>query len=331
MNCSAMRKEEHKIILNDLYESIIVRNGKRSNRLRVISGYASPIFLRRVKKDFPSLAIELFIGMSQEGISKNDHIEFKSICSEFRDISVFYQVEGMLTHRKLLEFSSDYSSKVYVGSSNFSENGFFKNNELMVNIHYDVSSIFESQYLRSLKCDDEKVEENIKFYLDTAFEEKSEILYNSKDTKNNLLEDIQNYIYMQAPNRNIIEKYNTFSLEVVLDEQQNPHWKKSGINAWTVGTTPHLLQTPKLFFDKIFPVRSKFKVVTSEFVFEAELKGDFHKELVFLNGNIYEYIRGKIGLQEKRPISREDLVKFGNTKLKFVKVDDYLFEMIFCK
>lgn len=327
MNSSVMRKEVLTIILHDLYESILAKNGKNSRRLRVIAGYASSGFLRRVKKDFPELEIELYIGMYKDGISLNDHHEFMNLCSEFNDVSVFYQVREKPTHIKLIEFSSDYSSKVYVGSANFSDNGFFKHKELMINIYYDASSLFDIQLSKSLKCDNKNIRDFIKFYLDNNSDKKTVIVDDDKTPHETLKEDVKNYMYRYSTGGEPIELNNSFKLELVLEEEYNPHWEKTGINAWTNGKTPHLLQTPKDFFDKIFPVGKVFKIVTDEFVFEAELGGDFNRELVFLNGDIYEYIRGKIGLKEKRAISRKDLVEYGQTSLRFVKVRDGLYEM----
>lgn len=317
------RLEELPIILTNLYEAIIGTNSN-AEKMRVISGYASPVFLRRVKRDYPSMKIELFIGMSQKGINKKNHDEYIGICKDFNDIDVYYQVSGNYTHRKIVEFNYINRQKVYIGSANFTENGFIKQKELMVNIHYNVNDLFVLQKEMSVKCQDERVPDLIPLYnedLNSNVESEEEV--------DNTQEDLKSHLINGSIQRHANYQDNTFDIEIVFDSKFDPHWESNGINAWTDNKVPYLLQTPKQFFDTIFPRDSIFKIITNEFIFEARLQGDFYRELVILNGNIYEYVREKIGLIERRPITREDLLEYGNTKFRFTKVNDFLFEMIF--
>ena len=104
---------------NDLYKKIICKEASRFNYLRIISGYGSADFLRRVNRDFPELQIDLFIGMYKEGFSINSHKKFIEIMTEYPDVQVYYQYEGKSTHIKLIEFSDKMKRSTYVGSDNF--------------------------------------------------------------------------------------------------------------------------------------------------------------------------------------------------------------------
>ncbi|SFC00160.1 PLD-like domain [Alkalibacterium subtropicum] len=324
-----MHWEELAIILNDLYNSIIMNNSKSHSKLRVITGYASPIFLRRVKRDFPELAVELYIGMAREGISQKSHQQFLEISDTYSNVNVYYQVKGVPTHRKLLEFYSNVSRKVYVGSANFTENGFLRQNELMINIHYNPSQLFLEQNNVSLNCNHENITDYIKLIEDESLKEDNEYVVDNKETENIIKEELKTGINHKVSYSEKIDFNASFEIEAVLDPHHNRHWETTGLNAWMNNRSPYIMQTPKLFFDTIFPVGVRFKIITKEFVFEAELQGDFNKELVITNGNIYEYVREKINLKERRPISKDDLINYGNTKFRFTKINDYLFKMTF--
>src|SRR5699024_4618550 len=115
-----------------LYNKILVNNFKRYKSIRVISGYASPTMVRRVIKSFPDVHILLYIGMTQEGISEQNHQDYLQITASYPNIQIYYQYKGSLNHIKLIEFYNDTDCKVYVGSANFTENGYLNQKELKI-------------------------------------------------------------------------------------------------------------------------------------------------------------------------------------------------------
>ncbi|OTO30526.1 phospholipase D family protein, partial [Enterococcus sp. 3C8_DIV0646] len=158
-----------KLLTDKLYERIFINEYKQSTQLRVISGYASPEFLERVLREFCG-KISLYIGMSEhDGIAIKNHQRFVELCNRFGSrLKVYYQIEGPPSHMKLIEFTSLTTKSTYIGSANFSENGFFKQREVMTKVDSFNDSIFTYQELISRLCLDPDIDIFIPFYEDIS-------------------------------------------------------------------------------------------------------------------------------------------------------------------
>lgn len=333
------------LVTENLYHNIIEKEAPDFNELKIISGYGSSEFLANITSKYPHLKISLFLGMTQTnlGISKKNHDEFKKITELNNNILVYYQINGVPTHMKIVEFCLGETKKSYVGSANFTENGFINNRELMTLITDSTKELFCEQMKVSLLCTDETIDEHIFFYsenegtMESLIQEESSNY--SDEIKNKKLENPQGLRYTESDIvfkfRNVrstrnFSFFNIFEIEIVLNQINNPRWYDSGINSWVNGTTPSLLQTPKVFFDKIFPVGEIFEIIADDGqIYDAKLTGRFNKNLELINGNFYEYVRKRIGLNEKRPISREDLEIYGKTKVCFERIDELKYLMSF--
>lgn len=347
----------------NLYENIFGKIANNYTHLRIISGYASASFLSRVINDFPHLKIELFLGMTLHGVSKNNHLEFQSLIKRYENINVFYQIKGKPNHMKILEFSTKTSNKIFIGSANFSENGFFNHKEVLTEIDFLPESLFIDQVNDSLICNDKSINDFIKFY-DEDTNDLS--LVNDKiDSAASLVEVDECEVSNELENENVLQQnattisskikgnvgkrksikswsllrgridyeyYLSFEVTVILQRNNNPRWANKGINAWVDGRNPVLVQTPKLLFAKVFPCNEKFSIYTDDNkLFNAKLTGKFNGELEVLNFNLYDYIRERIGLVEKRPISYDDLVSNGYATMYFTRINHNEYKMSFNK
>lgn len=167
------------VFAENLYQNIIKIEAEKFSQLKVITGYASANFLLKIKNEFPLLKIKLFIGMASQGISIEDHSAYKLMMSESDFIQVYYQIKGAPTHIKLLNFSSKLAESTYIGSANFSSNGFGEQKELMAKIEFDSSELFEDQNSNSILCTSKEVEKYIKFYKATDTQMFSKEIFSS--------------------------------------------------------------------------------------------------------------------------------------------------------
>lgn len=332
------------LLTDNLYESIINTEAPSAEELRIISGYGSASFLKRVKQEYPHLKIDLFLGMTSQGISKRNHIGFKELTNTFEDIAVYYEVRGIPNHMKIVEFRSSEKTRTYLGSANFTENGFVNQKEVMTLIETNTDMLFEDQQQSSLICTDEEIERHVPIYLDDLIPgEESEVTIGKKSIEEN---ETTKYV-IETNKRKLTKKsfskeladlrsnsnkayYNRFEIEAVLEAKNSPRWDNTGINAWKDKKVPTLVQTPRLLFNKIFPVDEIFEIFADDGnKYMAKLTGRFDGELELINGNIYEYVKKRINLNEHRPISREDLERFGNTKIQFERIDKLKYLMSF--
>lgn len=331
------------IFIDNLYEGIIRLEAKKNTDLKVISGYASGTFLKKVCKEFPYLNIRLYIGMTSQGISKSDHEIYCSLTMHNPFVHVYYQTAQISTHMKVIDFKSTDGHSVYVGSANFSENGFVNQREIMVQVKDSMSSVFQYQHAISTICIHEDIEKKIAILPDEIFK-----LVNSSNNSDKLQEDdtieyvVHNGNSTKKKKTNYIKRfrsirsnadpnyYQKFSIEIVQDNITNPRWKDTGINAWVNKKTPILSQKAGIFFDQVFPKDEKFKLYTDDDkIFHGILTGRFNSELKLLDGNFYEYIKERIKLQTFRPISHEDLMEYGVTKLFFERINKNEYIMSF--
>ncbi|MEC6749230.1 restriction endonuclease PLD domain-containing protein [Marinilactibacillus sp. XAAS-LB27] len=322
------------MLINNLYENMIEKNSVASNELKVITGYGSANFVKRVLLDFSDLKVTLFIGMSLEGISQNNHKNFLLLSEEFQGrLEVYYQINKPNTHIKLYSwYYKRYNIINYAGSANFTENGFFNNKEILISFNDSVENVFEEQKKNSLLCNDVRISEFIDFYDDESIEQ--EDVSSEDSTDENLLTirvEEQTVVKTKVPStrsllgdKRIIDK---FTIPILLKTETSS--ATTGINAWNRGKQqPYLKQSPNYPFSKYFPLDKKIRFITDDNkILVGIIRGSKDKQLEF-DPNIYEYIAERIGLYEKRPIIFKDLVHYGESNVVISKITDteYLFD-----
>lgn len=331
-----------------LYQKIFEEYANRFTQLRVISGYGSSKFLKKVIKEFPHLNVQLFLGMTAEGVSFENHNGYLLTCSQRDQTEVFYQITGVSNHMKILEFSNGYDKKIFIGSANFTENGFIYQREIMTEIADNLDFLFAEQMNQSLACTEKNIGDFINFYTEQEkpFEQQKEIEDGTIDNLDELntvvtdnlaaattILDKQNIYY----NKLILLKkridfgyYNRFALPIVLPSSSNHRWASTGINAWKEQKKPVLEQPSKLLFKNIFPEGEEFKIYTDDdLIFYAKLSGKFNRQLELLNGDLYRYILERLELEENQPICYEDLLEKNQTLLYFERINFSEFYMSF--
>ncbi len=327
-----------KVVKHNLYETIILCYGKEAVHLNIITGYCSPSFVEKVVSDLPHLSMDLYIGMSQEGIPRNSHDAYVKLTKNEK-VNIFYQDKGYSpTHIKLLEFTYQKSSKVsFIGSSNFTENGFIHNRELMIITKEDVSSIFEEQKEYSLICTLPNIEEYVPIVINkvdfdvlTTNEldsgSSNELIVTEEFLKDfkvtmSLLKDSANWRW-----------FDNIQINLVLPIEQDRYYKKSGLNAkFLDGQQAYIKEGNSRFrFSKFFPTDCEFTIYTDDgYKFQAQLRGNFSRELHFKDVDIHRYFLYRLKLKENTVITYHHLKEYGRTSVNFFKYKKNTFIMDF--
>lgn len=316
---------------NDLFENIFTTYGSKSNYLKIISGYASATFLERIITQFPKMKIDLYIGMSSQGISITNHENYKNLVQQNEHVKVYYQFVGNPTHMKIYEFQTVTGDVQFVGSANFSENAFDKQREILCEVHENFDDLFDIQKSISLKCDNAKINEFIDFYVDESLNENS-MEYTTKITNpeksNSLIEDIKNpeknslITNENLKNLRIRSLYSTkfpiFDLEIVLAPTNQVLWASEGINARLDGKRPSI----KVNNVDYFPENKVLELETPDGrMFNAELIGRFNNELAFIDTDIDTFVKQTIGFDGEL-ISRALLENYGRTAIHFERLSE---------
>ncbi|MFC5602451.1 restriction endonuclease PLD domain-containing protein [Sporosarcina koreensis] len=135
-------------------------------RIRILSGYASSAFLMHILTNYPDLEIELIIGMARTGgINRWDHIRYQEIAYSNQMITISYQRETPGIHTKIYHWDDPFggNSITFIGSANFSWNGFRDQNELLAQVDYpNIEDVFD--VAETIDCRDSNVENYIRFF-----------------------------------------------------------------------------------------------------------------------------------------------------------------------
>lgn len=318
-------------ITENLFETIIEKNIEKTSKLKIITGYSSANFVESIINHSPSVSIDLFIGMSQQGISKENHAKYLLISERFHNVNIFYQIKGNMTHIKLLDFKCQNTNKVYIGSANFSENGFTNQRELMVEVTNDTTDLFNEQVALSLLCTEKNIEKYISF-----FDDENNILKEykySENVKNNSsyktgittnLDNVKADLLKMRKQANP-KYYRKLEVELVLDELR---WEKTGINAKFDEKEPYLRTPNSQKFKQFFPEGNDIIIFAEDGnKYKGKLRGNFNREFVLIDISIYDYICNITNARSDEPISRNDLNDHGSTKITFERIDEFKFLM----
>ena len=320
----------------NLYENVIKKNASKSTSFKIITGYASYHFVEKILKEFPKLTICLFIGMSLQGIPKEDHEGYKKLMQKY-NIKIYYQIYGANTHIKAYKFVGENINEVLVGSANFTENGFVNNNELLTNINNGLNNLFVDQEKRSMLCTDKSILTYIQL-VDVGLES-DPLTTNKYINDNKVLENkskINELMKKNFPNYYNRYNFNYISVPIVVDEKANKNWDKEGINSLFNGlkSKPFLIMNNKNSkqLKEFLPSNERFVVYDfNDEILNCELSGEFNRELHFLNVNIYDYIQNILNLNETTPITYNHLKYLGYHFITFKKINDKEYLMTLSK
>lgn len=335
--------------IEDLYKKVIQEPAEYFNYLKVVSGYASAGFLKKVIADFPDHKVTLIVGMAPLGISVKNHEEFKKICTSFPKIKVFYQTETPPTHMKIYQWYFGESPGVsFIGSANFSEAGFLGQNEILSPMIDIFSTLIEDILSRSVFCLDEEVLSRIPLFEDIeSIKSSSEEFISRKPVNYDMLLLNRNYddnvfkskekkthnkvnLKKMLLNNLRLTPYNHITVELMLKD--DPHWESKALNVWT---RPHntksdsyinIERTNKLGETKwdFFSRNADIQVISDDDTqWIVRRAGEYGKELKVIEGiSFYEYFSHRLGITEERSLSYKDFYNYGRTNVDFYKLNE---------
>lgn len=324
-----------KFVNKNLYENIIHKNALISDKLRIVSGFASPQFSKKILDEYPHLLIDLFIGMTPHGLSEKNYDGFKELMEVTDRIKVYYQVELPVTHIKLYEFSKNKKIiGLYTGSANFTFNGFSEWHEGLVEFSGEVNSVFARQIETSIIANSEHLKDNL-----LIIEEETSLLYKFNEINNLIAEDSQFYnqddeeklenkqlslkrLYHSKVSQNSFEEIDI----PVLYENSKKH---SSINNDFIGKKVFLNQANGTSYEKIFPLGKKIELLTDDgIILHAKIPKNQARRLYF-DGNFREYLALRMNLDQKTLLTWNHLLNYGRTDIKIYKENENHFLLDF--
>lgn len=178
--------------------------------VQILSGYASPEFLVFILNRFPDLSIDLTIGMiPKDKIFESNHSAFVDLMSRYPQLTVSYVTSSQPNHSKIYHWlnSQTDETKTFVGSANFSINGFLINQETMLQSNELTDEDLSTNLLTTLCTSEEAISfvkddlpleseiPNVKEYLALSVESKNaDLFYSEADL--NILGDYSDVVYM---------------------------------------------------------------------------------------------------------------------------------------
>ena len=262
------------ILTNDMFNHIF-NDLDYDTKLTVITGYTSGVFVKHFVETFPTINFRLFIGMSQNGITRTEHNMYINIVKKFPHAEIFYQYTDKPTHMKLIVKKKRRSVASYIGSANFSFNGFFEQRELMIPIEDDVSDIVKKQQEISISVEDPKAESLVV----GSSTELNGVLQEDLGFDKEKMQIFRRYVSSAGLYvRRNVEYFDSFKLELE---------RFSVVNGETKLIFPNHFKS-----HKFFPEKKKIVLYWKNSIFECIMTGRFNRELVFFGNEIMELIRG---------------------------------------
>jgi hypothetical protein len=308
------------MIKSRLYESALLdpcKNG--ANDLFIVSGYASATFTRRhiidlLAQSGPSNKVNLIIGMPKK---KTDHQGFLSLLDKHPDNFCGYYYEGKPSvHCKLYSwFEGDSPMYGFSGSANYSQYGFFEENQANQLTNDDPIQIrdYYNELLQSSIPIKEAVVDDIELFRkgglpDSLLPGEIEWIEEDKVVRISFLE-----------RKGIVSKKSSLNWGQRLDNhgnQREPNQAYLSIrqSARKEGFLPEKGFTFTMLTD------------TGESL-DCTVQQDGRKGVTttYNNSILGSYIRQRIRVDEDSPITVEDLESYGRTDFVLSKIDDETF------
>lgn len=286
-------------------------NGYRN--IKILSGYSSAAFLCHILNCYPKLNIELTIGMaSKDGIRRADHEQFTNIVNKNSNVTVKYHKSLPSIHTKIYHwFNEDdiNDSTSFIGSSNFSWNGFRDQIELMAEVNFsNIEDILNSS--DGISCKDPTVEEYIQL---------TDIVPIEKNNTNTL-DDITSSLTKNTP----------VKLPLLLKGNNKIH-ERSGLN-WgqREGREPNQAYIPvpiavhKSDPDFFPPYKHPFTLITDDgesFICVMSQAKRKAIETSFNNSILGKYFRKRLLVTLGEKVEVDDILNYGRTYVEIYKID----------
>ena len=321
------------------FEQYIVRDIYNSGyrNLKILSGNVSPILVTKILDEFSDLNLKIYVGMvSQDGISEFTHLAFQHLVKRYVNrLDVFYQITKPGQHSNVYYWENPLNlgldqKKVFVGSANFTLNGFYHRNEILVEHDGDVEQLFD--HLNIIDCTSTNVSEEIIIHHD----KESELIV--------LYEDEQLDIFSLTKDGELESYYESINIPLTIRGGDTP--PKSGIN-WGHNGRNGLRQPTRTGNEAYLSIskqvhrerphflpqrREKMLVLTDDGeMFVCKVAQEERKAIETCDNNsiLGAYIRQRIGVASGTFIETRDLIRYGRDSVQLTKIHEGLYLLNF--
>lgn len=318
---------------HNIYSSTLIEPSVSgvANKLFIVSGYASATFARRhivelIKKGNRSFEINLIIGMPSK---QNDHLAFLSLHTEFKGMFNGYYYQGKPpVHCKVYSwFNEDKPISGFAGSANYSQYGFFSEeqlNQLSIENPIEIKSLYDSLLKTSIFIPNHKkilpkghripkIASIAPGQIDWEIPEQR-VTISFLDTKGKV-PTTSGLNWGQRLEKRIHKKTGEVSF---VKREPNQAYLSIKKDARKIGFLPEHAYS--------------FSVITDDGnSFDCVVAQEGRKAIETTNDNslLGKYFRKRIGVPLSSPISVEDLEKYGRTDFTIEKIDEETFLLDF--
>jgi hypothetical protein len=322
-------------LTNDLFSEVFEKPYKDLGfrKLFVLSGYASPAFLHHVLNKYPDIQIRLIIGMAKkDGIPRWSNNEYKRLTKDTNRVKIYYYNGKPAIHSKLYHWfeknSLGNNSITFVGSSNFSWNGFRDQGELMVQADYNnIYNIIKTSFSSIIECVSPLVEDGIKLH---DFITKPKVIGNDQIK----IDFVQEKSVQIGTN---IEELQYIDLPLYI--KGNKIHEKSGLN-WgqRPGREPNQAYIPvstqvhKNSPDFFPELKEEFIIITDDGEEIICVMAQQNRKAIHSSRNnsiLGIYFRNRIGVSLGNKVDIEDLQNYGRDFVRIYKLDTETYYMDF--
>ncbi|TKI46248.1 restriction endonuclease PLD domain-containing protein [Lysinibacillus tabacifolii] len=305
--------------------------------LRVLSGYVSPIFIEHVLETYNELNLEVTVGMvPNDGLSTWQHWAFLRLMHLFTDrLSIFYQVSRPGNHRKVYHWQDPIlETKVFIGSANFTKNGFGRQREILVeSTCNNIDEIFSD--LDVIRCDNADVEEQVSLYKVLP----RRVVAPASPTSTG--EHPHEVVFEPAVVEVLSTPTHTYNEYVdisLVDKRTGEVPAKSGLNWGQREGRNHnqaYLSVKGVHGERpdfFPPLKAPFIMITDDgenlvcVMAQANRKAIHTRENNSIMG---AYFRRRLGLLDGAFVVTDDLVRYGRNSVRIYKIDDETYYMDF--
>lgn len=307
---------------NNLIEEILEKPAQSNDELIILSGYGSAKFLREVNEKLPGIKLTLIIGMASQGITKIDYEEYLSLCQEFDNITVKFQLEKPATHMKVYQWvNQGEPTECYIGSANFSYSGFLKNNEIMSKLEHNCLDLIHEYQSIALDCLMEGLDKKINLVSENIYKEELVELIDSSN-----FEQLPIRLNKEKLRNNQLKRYDydEYYTDVSLVFE-------NGLNRGLRNKLGSYIDIDKnlTFFDMHLPVGEIGVLEIDNLKFNIKREGPSGRRLYIVNDyyDFYQIILALIALDSSDTIEYAALIRQEMYSLKFIYMDENHFKL----
>lgn len=303
-----------------------------ANKLYIVSGYASATFARRhlveLNKAKDNFEINLIIGMPS---AKNDHMAFLMLHNEFKGKFKGYYLQSQPpVHCKAYSwFNNENPTVGYTGSANYSQYGFFSDqqlNQLTIDSPIEIKKLYDDLLRKSIYIPDHKLVLPESHRIPRVKSvPPGEIEWEIPDVRVTIsfLDKKGNLPELSGLNwgQRLSKRTNPKTGKINWDKREpNQAYLSLKSDSRKEGFLPELAYSFSLITDD----KQSFDCVVAQ---------DGRKAIHSTNDNseIGRYIRNRIGVPLGNKVTVEDLEKYGRTDYTIEKIDDETFLLDFSK